>query len=68
MNKQKLSEHGYPSVPSREAYLVFDVAPAQAFENTQWNLKAIPNMPSNVNLGYPFAITLDVLLAAANGS
>lgn len=66
MSKQKLSQQGYPSVPSREAYLVFNIAPDLAFEGMQWNLKAIPNMPSNANQGYPFATTLDVLLATAN--
>jgi len=66
MSKQKLSEHGYPSVPSREAYLVFNIALDRSFEGMQWDLKAIPNMPSNANEGYPFATTLDVLLATAN--
>jgi hypothetical protein len=68
MNKQQLIDQGYPSVPSREAYLVFEVAPAQRFEGIQWELKAIPNMPSNANEGFPFATTLDVLLQAANRS
>lgn len=66
MSKQQLSGHGYPSVPSREAYLVFNVAADLAFEGMQWDLKTIPNMPSNANEGYPFATTLDVLLATAN--
>ncbi len=64
MNKQQLSETGYPTAPSREAYLVFEVEKSAAFEGMQWDLAALPNMPETAQHGYPFATTLDALLDA----
>jgi hypothetical protein len=62
MNKQQLINSGYPTEPSREAYLVFEVERSNAFDGMSWDLAAIPNLPDNTKQGYPFATTLDVLL------
>ena len=62
MNKQQLIDTGYPTKPSREAYLVFEVEQSHAFDGMSWDLAAISNLPDNAKQGYPFATTLDVLL------
>jgi predicted component of viral defense system (DUF524 family) len=66
MNKQQLIDTSYPTEPSREAYLVFEVERSHAFDGMPRDLAAIPNLPGNIKQGYPFATTLDVLLDATN--
>ncbi len=65
LNKKQLTASGYPSEPSREAYLVFEVEPSPAFHDLQWDLAAIPDLPDTAQQGYPFATTLEILLNVA---
>jgi hypothetical protein len=61
----ELSALGYPTPPTRPAYVVFNIEPAVEFEGYGWSFRDLPNLPSNVNQGYPFATDLAALLQVA---
>jgi hypothetical protein len=57
-----LQAMNYPTTPTQEAYLVYDVEPADEFVSTAWDYEALTGKPANAALGYPFAISLQELL------
>jgi len=61
--KSELKAMHYPTEPTQDAYLLYDVAPAADFANTVWDYAALAGKPDNAALGFPFAISLyDLLL------
>lgn len=65
VSDSELAGLGYPTIPSRPAYVLFSVAPAVEFANYTWDFKKIPQLPANVSEGYPFATDLATLLSVA---
>jgi len=61
-SKASLQAMGYPSTPTQEAYLVFEVASADDYSGVAWDYAALPNKPADAALGHPFAVTLQDLL------
>lgn len=53
---------GYPTTPTQDAYLVYDVQPADDFDGVSWDYANLPNKPATAALGYPFAVSLQDLL------
>jgi predicted component of viral defense system (DUF524 family) len=53
---------GYPTAPTQDAYLVYDVEPADDFANVNWDYANLPNKPAAAALGHPFAVSLQDLL------
>jgi hypothetical protein len=64
-SKDDLLKRGYPSPPSQDFYLVFDIKAAEGFEGYQWNYVLLPNRPSGHKAGWPYTTTLDKLMDAA---
>lgn len=65
-SKDDLIKQGYPTTPSQDFYLVFDLDHATGFEHYQWNYAAIPNRPLGHQSGWPYTTTLDKILNAAH--
>lgn len=58
MNKAGLQSLGYPTLPTRDSYAVFDVEIAQEFAEFEWKLTKLKQFPDSEKLGHPFATTL----------
>jgi len=58
----------YPSENPKDFYLVFDVVPAEGFEGYEWDYRKLPERLKNRASAEPQTITLDVLMAAAEGN
>lgn len=56
---------GYPTPPTRKAYVLFNVEPAAEFMGFEWAFQNLPNLPANVHKGYPFATDLATLMTVA---
>ena len=65
LSKDALKRKGYPSEPSGDFYLVFDVELASEFDGFKWDYAKLPNRPGGRQSAAPFAVTLDAVLAAA---
>ncbi|MEI8159315.1 MAG: DUF2357 domain-containing protein, partial [Burkholderiales bacterium] len=61
-SKAELQAMHYPTEPTQDAYLVYDVVPADEFAGTLWDYAALAGKPSTAALGHPFAISLQDLL------
>ncbi len=61
-SKSELKAMHYPTEPTQDAYLVFDVEPALEFANTGWDYANLANKPVSAALGHPFAVSLHELL------
>jgi predicted component of viral defense system (DUF524 family) len=61
----ELVEFGYPTPPTRKAYVLFNVERAVEFEGFEWAFQKLPNLPENVHQGYPFATDLATLMTVA---
>lgn len=55
----------YPTPPTRNAYVIFNIEPAAEFEGFEWALENLPNLPANVYRGHPFATDLATLMTVA---
>jgi predicted component of viral defense system (DUF524 family) len=64
-SKNDLLKQGYPTPPSQDFYLVFDIEAATGFESYQWNYAAIPSKPLGHQSGWPYTTTLDKILDTA---
>ena len=65
ISKEALKRKGYPSQPSGDFYLVFDVEQAVEFDGFSWDFTKLPDRPGGRQSASPFAVTLDVVLTAA---
>lgn len=65
LSKEALKRKGYPSEPSGDFYLVFDVEQAVEFDGFSWDFTRLPNRHGGRQSASPFAVTLDAVLAAA---
>lgn len=61
-SKGELVAMHYPTNPTQEAYLVYEVEPADEFSGTAWDYAALAPKPATAALGHPFAISLQDLL------
>lgn len=61
-SKSELEAMHYPSKPTQDAYLVYDVETADEFAGSAWDYAALPGKPATAELGHPFAISLQDLL------
>ncbi len=61
-SKSELKALRYPTEPTQDAYLVYDVEPAADFIGVGWNYPALPGKPANAARGHPFAVSLYDLL------
>ncbi|MHB1185187.1 MAG: DUF2357 domain-containing protein [Desulfobulbia bacterium] len=69
LSREALQAKGYPSVPSKPFYLVYDVEPAEEFgDGYEWDYKKLPERLQNRQSAEPQTITLDALIAASNGN
>ena len=67
-SKGELKAMAYPTEPTQDAYLVYDVEPAEEFAGTAWGYAELPGKPTNAALGHPFAVSLqDLLLVSKRG-
>lgn len=67
-SKGELKAMAYPTEPTQDAYLVYDVEPADEFAGTAWGYAELPGKPANAALGHPFAVSLqDLLLVSKPG-
>lgn len=57
---------GYPGNPSQTHYLVYKVAPAEAFAGMTWNWQQMAPQPPGAATGEPFAISLLHLLESTS--
>jgi hypothetical protein len=51
-----------PPGSTQNAYLVYDVEPADEFAGTTWGYAELPGKPTTAALGHPFAVSLQDLL------
>lgn len=65
LSREALREKGYPGEPSRQFYLVYDVAPAEGFDGYQWNYAKLPDRMKNRQSAGPQTVTLDELMSVA---
>ncbi len=66
--KSELKAMHYPTEPTQDAYLVYDVEPAEDFADTAWDCAALTGKPAGAALGHPFAMSLlDLLLVSKQG-
>jgi hypothetical protein len=63
-SKSELEAMDYPTEPTQNAYLVYDVEPAEEFSHTAWDYAALLAKSATAPHGYPFAISLQDLLPA----
>ena len=61
-SRGELKTMAYPTEPTQDAYLVYDVEPADEFAGTDWGYAELPGKPPNAALGHPFAVSLQDLL------
>lgn len=61
-SKAELEAMQYPTKPTQEAYLMYDVEPAVEFDGTDWDYPALANKPAAAAIGHPFSISLQELL------
>jgi predicted component of viral defense system (DUF524 family) len=61
-SKDDLLNQGYPTLPSQDFYLVFDIEVAIGFESYQWDYAAIPSKPLGHQAEWPYTTTLDKIL------
>ena len=61
-SRAELEAMQYPTKPTQEAYLVYDVEPAGEFDGTDWDYAALANKPAAAAIGHPFSISLQDLL------
>jgi len=59
---------GYPGLPSGDFYLVFDVELAPEFDGFSWDYAKLPGRPEGRKSAWPFAVTLDAVLATARAN
>lgn len=65
LSKSALKHQHYPSEPGGDFYLVFDVVPAAEFDDFSWDYTKLTGKPEGRKSGWPFTVTLDVVLASA---
>lgn len=68
LSRDALKDKGYPDEPSKPFYLVYDVAPAEGFEGYEWDYRKLPERLQNRQSAEPQTITLDALMAVAEGN
>lgn len=51
-SKAELEAMQYPTKPTQEAYLVYDVEPAVEFDGTDWDYPALANKPAAAAIGH----------------
>lgn len=62
-DKDFLMSKGYPTTPTRDAYILFSIEPINEFKDYAWDIQLIPDLPQEVKDGFPFATDLATLLA-----
>lgn len=67
LSRDALKAKGYPGEPSKPFYLVYDVAPAEGFDGYEWDYRKLPERLQNRQSAEPQTITLDALMAVAQG-
>ncbi len=65
LSRDALERMRYPGEPGGDFYLVFDVEPATEFDGFSWDYAKLPGKPEGRKSGWPFAVTLDAVLAIA---
>ena len=65
LSKAALNRKGYPGEPDGDFYLVFDVELATEFDGFNWDYAKLPGKPEGRKSAWPFAVTLDAVLASA---
>jgi hypothetical protein len=68
MSRDALKAKGYPGEPSRPFYLVYDAAPAEGFDGYEWDYRKLPERLQSRASAEPQTITLDALMAVAQGN
>ncbi len=68
LSRDALKAKGYPGEPSRPFYLVYDVTLADGFDGYEWDYRKWPDRLLNRASAEPQTITLDVLMASAEGN
>jgi predicted component of viral defense system (DUF524 family) len=63
LSKEALKRKGYPSEPSGDFYLVFDVEQAAEFDGFSWDFAKLPDRPGGRQSASPYAVTLDAVLS-----
>jgi predicted component of viral defense system (DUF524 family) len=67
-SKGELKAMSYPTEPTQDAYLVYDVEVAEEFEGIAWDYPELRNKPASAAQGHPFAVSLqDLLLVSKRG-
>jgi PD-(D/E)XK nuclease superfamily len=64
-SKDALMRLRYPGEPKGDFYLVYDVELAPEFDGFCWNYAKLPGRPAGRKSAWPFAVTLDAVLATA---
>ena len=67
-SKENLIEKGYPTAPSQNYYLVYEVERItdEEFANQSWDIKQLSDYAGGRGSGLPFSITLTELMNASN--
>jgi hypothetical protein len=65
LSKDALIRMGYPGEPGGDFYLVFDVESAPEFDGFSCDYAKLPGRPEGRKSAWPFAVTLDAVLATA---
>lgn len=61
-----LKKEAYPTDPSGEFYLVFEVESADEFDGVEWVLAKMPSRNRHRMSGWPFTISFDEVLSASS--
>jgi len=64
ISKGALKKKKYPGEPQQDHYLIFDIEPAEEFNDFEWDYPKLENRQENRKSAWPYSITLAELLSA----
>lgn len=64
ISKDALKKKKYPGEPRQDHYLIFDIEPAEEFNDFEWDYQKLENRQENRKSAWPYSLTLAELLTA----
>jgi len=64
ISKDALKKRKYPGEPRQDHYLIFNIEPADEFDEFDWDYQKLENRQENRKSAWPYSVTLSELLTA----
>jgi predicted component of viral defense system (DUF524 family) len=64
ISKDALKKKKYPGEPRQDHYLIFDIEPAEEFNDFEWDYPKLENRQENRKSAWPYSLTLAELLTS----